>query len=239
MIGIFAKNCEEWTILDISNMIYGHVMIPLYDTLGIENITYCLNHSGITTCFITQASITQLIKTPNIGNLKNVVTIGEVKQEDITELEKKGLTIMSWQSLIDFGKSNLCEIVKVDKATCLTFSYTSGTTGDPKAAMMSHGNFVAILAALEFHPDLKLLKDDVHLSYLPMPHVFERLFIFSLLNKGAKIYYFGGDILKIKDDLAEVKPTFFVSVPRIYNRFYDLIRRQFDLATGIKKFLIN
>lgn len=76
MVGIFAKNCEEWTILDVSNILYGHVMIPLYDTLGPENITYCLRHSGITTCFATGPSITQLAKTANIGNLKTIVVLG-------------------------------------------------------------------------------------------------------------------------------------------------------------------
>lgn len=76
MVGVFAKNCEEWTILDVSNMLYGHVMIPLYDTLGPENITYCLRHSGITTCFATGPSITQLAKTENIGVIKTIVVLG-------------------------------------------------------------------------------------------------------------------------------------------------------------------
>lgn len=82
MIGIFAKNCEEWTIIDVSNMLYGHVAIPLYDTLGPQNITYCLKHSGITTCFATAPSISQLVKTTDIGFLKNIITIDEVKPED-------------------------------------------------------------------------------------------------------------------------------------------------------------
>lgn len=166
---------------------YGHVMIPLYDTLGPENITYCLKHSGIATCFATPASVTQLVKTPNLGKLHTIVTIGTPNAEDVTELNKRGLELVSWESLIEFGKANPVDIVKVDKHECLTFSYTSGTTGDPKAAMMSHANFVAILAALEFHPNLKIFKEDVHLSYLPMPHVFERVFVFGCLSKGAKI----------------------------------------------------
>lgn len=91
--------------------------------------------------------------------------------------------------------------------------------------MMSHSNFVSVLAVLKFHPDITVNPQDVHLSYLPLPHVYERLFIYAILSQGAKVYIYSGDVLKLKDDLADVKPTFFSSVPRLYNRFYDLIRK--------------
>jgi long-chain acyl-CoA synthetase len=71
-------------------------MIPLYDTLGLENITYCLKHSGITTCFVTPGTLPILNKTPDIGRLTTVVTIGDAKQEDAVELIKKGVTIVTW-----------------------------------------------------------------------------------------------------------------------------------------------
>jgi long-chain acyl-CoA synthetase len=70
----------------------------------------------------------------------------------------------------------------VMRKDCLTFSYTSGTTGDPKAAMMSHANFISVLATLKHHPSIKLYPEDIHLSYLPMPHVFERVFIYACLS---------------------------------------------------------
>lgn len=89
--------------------------------------------------------------------------------------------------------------------------------------MLSHTNFMSVLAALKYHPNVKIYPEDVHLSYLPMPHVFERVFLYATLSQGAKVYFYSGDVQKLKDDLAEVKPTFFVSVPRLYNRFYDLI----------------
>lgn len=61
---------------------------------------------------------------------------------------------------------------------------------------------------------------DVHLSYLPLPHILERLVVVGLLYKGCSIGFYGGDVLKLKDDLALLKPTLFVSVPRLYNKFY-------------------
>jgi len=72
--------------------------------------------------------------------------------------------------------------------------------------------------------EFNINKNDVHLSYLPMAHVFERLVSYAILCFGGQIAMFGGEVLKLKEDMAEVKPTIFVSVPRLYNRFYDLIK---------------
>jgi long-chain acyl-CoA synthetase len=91
-------------------------------------------------------------------------------------------------------------MAEISHKDCFTFSYTSGTTGNPKAAMLSHENFSAIIAGSE-DSCIKVNNSDVHLSYLPLPHVFERLLVCSLLFFGASIGFFGGDMLKMKDDL--------------------------------------
>ena len=69
-------------------------------------------------------------------------------------------------------------------------------------------------------------KDDVHLSYLPLPHLFERAVYTCLMFKGGSTYFFSGDIMKLKDDLATVKPTLFATVPRLHLRFHDLIKEK-------------
>lgn len=80
-------------------------MIPLYDTLGPENITYCLRHSAITTCFATGPSITQLAKTADIGNLKTIVVIGtDLNPADQTTLEGKGIHFVTWDALLSIGR---------------------------------------------------------------------------------------------------------------------------------------
>ena len=80
---------------------------------------------------------------------------------------------------------------------------------------------------------------DVYISYLPLPHMLERSMCHVLISCGSKIGYYAGDIMKLKDDLAELKPTIFVSVPRLYSRFYDTIRAMFDKSTGTKGLLIK
>lgn len=70
--------------------------------------------------------------------------------------------------------------------------------------------------------------NDVHLSYLPLPHLFERTMVVCVLYFGAEINFFGGDLLKLKEDLADVRPTIFGSVPRIYNKFYTAMQTKFE-----------
>lgn len=119
------------------------------------------------------------------------------------------------------------ERFKVRPEDCLTFSYTSGTTGAPKAAMISHGNFISFLAAEKNLKDTKFCSSDVVLSYLPLPHILEREFLFGILSVGGKVVYYSGDVQKIKDDLAVVQPTVFVSVPRLFSRFYEVLNSKF------------
>ena len=73
MVGIFSKNRYEWLIADMACMLYGLTLVPLYDTLGIENLTYCLEHSGITTLFITSGTIKTILGLKGHGNLENLI----------------------------------------------------------------------------------------------------------------------------------------------------------------------
>jgi len=86
---------------------------------------------------------------------------------------------------------------------------------------------------------ISITKTDVYLSYLPLPHVLERIIVYATIGAGAQIAIYGGDVMKLKDDLALVRPTVFCSVPRLYNRFYDVMKSGFKKLTGVKKILAN
>lgn len=87
--------------------------------------------------------------------------------------------------------------------------------------------------------EIKYNDQDSYLSYLPLPHVFERLFVCIQIYHGASIGFYSGNVLKLKDDLAELKPTIFASVPRMYNKFYDAIKTKMSAVTGVKGYLAN
>lgn len=115
----------------------------------------------------------------------------------------------------------------ISKDTISTISYTSGTTGNPKGVLLSHGNIISTIGGLDAS-EVNIGKDDFHLSYLPMAHIFERLLSYTMLISGATLCMFNGNVLKLKEDLADVRPTIFGSVPRLFNRFYDLMNGQFN-----------
>jgi long-chain acyl-CoA synthetase len=122
------------------------------------------------------------------------------------------------------GRENLLDLPDFDPSQIATFSYTSGTTGTPKAAMISHANFVSEITIFMHSGQVDLSDADVYLSYLPLPHVMDRLLVIAMSYYGAKVYFYGGDVLKIAEDIKEAKPTIFVSVPRLFGRFYDSIK---------------
>jgi long-chain acyl-CoA synthetase len=101
--------------------------------------------------------------------------------------------------------------------------------------MLSHKNYCSFLGACHANKDVTVSENDVALSCLPLPHVLERELVYAILNWGGTIVYFCGDIQKIREDLALVRPTIFVSVPRILSRFYEGIKKEVGKVTGWQK----
>jgi len=121
----------------------------------------------------------------------------------------------------------------VSPDTIFSLCYTSGTTGTAKAAILTHGNIVAAVGACEEHPTIgleKMGRGDVHLSYLPMAHIFERVWIQMSLPRGMGIGFFGGDPQKLTEDMQVLKPSYLISVPRIYNKFYENFQNAINAA---------
>lgn len=124
---------------------------------------------------------------------------------------------------------------------CPMFSYTSGTTGDPKGVQLTHGMLCGTSGSVQLWLDDGVLgESDTYISYLPAAHSFEAALFAMTIIFGVRCGYFGGDVQKlVSHDLPMLKPTFFPSVPRLYNKIYGKIKGNIEAATGIKGWLVN
>ncbi|KRX11081.1 hypothetical protein PPERSA_05190 [Pseudocohnilembus persalinus] len=240
MVGIYAKNIPEWMILDVASYHYGFTVVPLYDTLGLDTISFCLKHSGVFNMFCQKAQLDKLLnEVDSYGSLTYIVAIDEITSEQRQKAKAKNIQLYSIEDVYQKGKQNIQPLARYSPEQIITFSYTSGTTGSPKGAMISHKNITSILASINNQDVARMRPGDIYFSYLPLPHIMDRIFCISTLYLGGTIAFFCGDILKLLEDLQEVKPTIMTVVPRIFNKFYDRIQQKFSEATGLKKQMID
>ena len=239
--GIYAKNSIEYLVMDVACIFYGITVVPIYDTLGEEATQFAFNQTKMETCVLTANHVAGLFKLKKEDNglpyLRNLIVIDAHNlSSDLEESSRtNGIKLLHWDDVIRKGNEKICPWVTVTPDTIYCFSYTSGTTGEPKAAMMSHKNMSSTCIAT--NNVLKPVPGDVYLSYLPMAHVMERICIVSALGCEIAICMYGGDILKLKEDLAIFRPTIFVSVPRLFNKFYDAIINGLKEKSSLAKYL--
>jgi len=226
MVAIYAKNCEEWVTIDIACSLYGIASIPIFDTLGMDSLEFIFKQTGVSTIFTSGIHLDRLIQDgaqKKLSNLATIVCFDGYRPEQKEAGKNAQIQVLSWNEFLSQGEKVL-PLPKVTPDTIFTLAYTSGTTGTAKAAILTHGNLISVIGACEEHRgiDINTLKQgDVHLSYLPLAHIFEREFLQVILSRGISMGFFGGDPLKLTEDMQILKPTYINSVPRIYNKFYE------------------
>jgi len=235
-LGIYSKNREEWMIGDIACCFYNIVVVPFYDTLGATAMQYMLEQTQLCTLLMSSDNLGKIVQHKReglTGNLENLILMDPVSDQQKQEAEQVGFRVYEFQEVISQEK---LEYSPPKPDNIYTLCYTSGTTGNPKGVILTHSSIVSQLAGvLEiFVPTPK----DVHISYLPLAHIYERVVMQACVYSGASIGFYGGDVLKLKEDFAALKPTILASVPRLLNRFYDLVQSNFSNLTGMKAKLV-
>jgi long-chain acyl-CoA synthetase len=154
-----------------------------------------------------------------------------------------GIQVYSITDIEAIGSGKLHEANPPSQDDVATICYTSGTTGLPKGVVLTHTNILSFAASafqlMSAGKVYQFTKQDSYLSYLPLAHIFERCVMATLIYAGAQIGFYQGDTLKLLDDVAELKPTIFASVPRLYNRIYDKVMAQVSGSSFIKSFLFK
>ena len=226
---ISTTNRTEWNILDFGISQIGAINIPIYPTISKEDYEYIFNHAEITHCFLSDQELLEKA----VAIQKNVSTLKDIYSFDEIENCK------NWQEVLDLGsdKSNQKEVdtIKntIKSSDLATIIYTSGTTGRPKGVMLNHANVLSNLMSVSHIMSPPVGTSKV-LSFLPLCHIFERTASFCFVYMGYSIYY-AENMETIGDNLKEVQPHLFNTVPRLLEKVYDKIVAKGYELTGVKK----
>jgi long-subunit acyl-CoA synthetase (AMP-forming) len=237
-VAIVGANRPEWVKCQMASFAAGGLLGPIYTTNTKEQTAYIVKDCGAKIAVCDDAEQLAKYRTAQEEGLIDVtkfVTMDEIDVDDDR--------VMSYAELMALGREQddaglekrLAEMKQDDVAMLI---YTSGTTGKPKGAMYTHANIDATSrATVEAYPDLR--GDIRAISYLPLCHAAEQgMLNMAGLRLGGKAY-FCGDIKQIKDYLTEVRPSFFLGVPRVWEKFEAALRGRFSEASGLQAKLLH
>uniref|UniRef100_A0A670Y016 Arachidonate--CoA ligase n=1 Tax=Pseudonaja textilis TaxID=8673 RepID=A0A670Y016_PSETE len=235
-IGVFAQNRPEWIISELACYTYSMVVVPLYDTLGPGSIRYIINTADISIVVCDKPEkarvLLEHVERKQTSGLKSIILMDPFEKDLKERGQRCGVQIQAMLEVeVRFFSSVLLDLILL----CFFLRFP----GNPKGAMLTHGNVVA-----DFSGFLKVTEsqwsptyEDVHISYLPLAHMFERMVQSVVYCHGGRIGFFQGDIRLLSDDMKALRPTIFPVVPRLLNRMYDKIFSQAD--TPVKRWLLE
>jgi long-chain acyl-CoA synthetase len=230
VVSIISANRSEWLMVDMGIGKLGAVNAPIYPNITTKDYEYIINDCQAKVIFVGDKEIYEKIKDIPKSNpqVKAIYSF-----DDIEGIE-------SWRDLVERGKSNPLPSkikdnqIEVKSDDLFTLIYTSGTTGNPKGVMLNHTNVLHQLYTLADN-----FPNEVGwraLSFLPLCHVFERAVSYYYMLKGVSIWY-AESVEMIGENVKEVKPHMFTTVPRLLEKVYDKIVSKGGDLSGVKKAL--
>jgi len=232
-VSLLANTRPEWTYFDFAALSVGAIVVPIYQTNSPDECRYVLENSDAKAVIVEDSD--QLAK---IDEIRDRVP----KLQHVIRMEGTEGNAISMDELIEAGSSHPDSEWRqrwqsVTPDDICTIIYTSGTTGPPKGCVISHGNYRSMVTmALD---ESVLERDTTTYLFLPLAHSFALLIQLLSFDLGGNIAYWERDPLKIIPNLAEVKPHYFPSVPRIFEKIYTAATGEVEKSGGLKKLVFN
>ncbi|MBN3785787.1 AMP-binding protein [Burkholderia sp. Ac-20353] len=211
-IALLGKNSAHWIMADLAIMLAGMVSVPLYPTFSAESVRFVLAHSDV--------------KLLILGKLDGVSdNWPNIRTQLPPDLPMLGLPLSprgafpQWQE-ITAAHAPLVDARRPSRDELCTIVYTSGSTGEPKGVMHSHGSMAVLFPTIQQIDGFNLTSDERGFSYLPLAHMAERAVVEAAsLGFGFRVF-FANSLATFADDLKRARPTLFLSVPRLWNKFH-------------------
>jgi len=228
-VGIVSTNRPEWNFVDLALQQIGAVSVPMYPTITPKDYRYIFEDSKLKYVFAGDAELVAKVKEASEGLdfFKGIYAFDAIHEAP------------SWKEVAEKGVADQTDLTPYREAVnaedLVTLIYTSGTTGNPKGVMLTHHNVLSNARAVSenLQPDGEIKKS---LSFLPLCHIFERTSSYFYMLRGVSVYY-AESLEKIGDNLKEVQPDMFTTVPRLLEKIYDKIVAKGMELSGIKKAL--
>lgn len=231
-VAILADSTPMWGISDFALASLGAVSVPVYPTLPPNRVAYILENADVRMIVVENEKQLQKVIDSKVKLDHNIVMY---PSETFTSSDKTS----TFKEIEKLGEKNPLENWEgswreLDRDQLLTIIHTSGTTGNPKGAMLTHGNMLANIEGVQFWL-IELTPEDLSLSYLPISHVFERMAgHYMPLSIGSTIAY-AESIDTIPENLQEVRPTVLTSVPRLFEKVYAQVWEEINNGSPIKR----
>jgi long-chain acyl-CoA synthetase len=229
-IAVLSKNRPEWIFLDLATQQMGAVLVPIYPTVHVTDLEFVLNDAQVKMVFVNDEDLFLKVQSvrSKVPSLKEVFSFEHVSG------------CKHWKEILSKGTDTDLQKVKataekIAGEDLLTIIYTSGTTGTPKGVMLTHNNVMSnVQSSLNCVFFAMGISGRKALSFLPLNHIFERMISYVYMFSGTAIYYAEG-LDTIGDNLKEVKPQVFATVPRLLEKVYERIMSKANQLTGIKR----
>lgn len=236
---IIGNNSPEWLIADIGTMAAGGCPAGIYQTSTQEQAFYVADHCEAQVLVVEDLGLFHALgldqNRGKLSKVKKFVLIRDAEKVDADD-------VISFEEFLTLGDAHEAEVAQrraaIKPEDLATLIYTSGTTGPPKGAMLSHEN-LAWTARRAIEAVGEVGEDDCVVSYLPLSHIAEQMFSIHLAITAGYPIWCCDDISKVKETLVVARPTLFLAVPRVWEKFRVALEARFSEATGPKRKILD